>query len=184
MNSIIKDWSDLIRRVIAKDRIAQAQFIEDTQKDLFQFCFYLTHNRQFAEDLLHDTYLKGFESLASLKNSNSLLSWLKQIARFLYLDYVKSAAFRNEVQSDTDLELAIDESADKKNKQIDVLKILGKLDEADRTVLILIDIQGCDYEETASILQVPVGTVKSRLFRAREKFSSFYNGTKRRTSSS
>lgn len=172
------NWSDLVNKMKAKDPVALAQFIDQTQKELFQFCLYLTHNRQFAEDILHDTYLKGFDSLASLKNPNSILGWLKQIARFLYFDYLKSAAFRNEIHDDYDIGFAAEQSVDENNARLDVFKILQKLEEADRTLLLVIDIQGCSYQEAALILDVPLGTVKSRLNRAREKFSDFYDGTK------
>ena len=112
------DWSDLVRRMKANDRTARSQFIDDTQKDLFQFCFYLTRDRQSAEDILHDTYLKAFKSLESLKNPNSVVSWMKQMARFLYLDYLKSAAVRNEIQSATALDHASGDSEDKSNQQL------------------------------------------------------------------
>lgn len=175
------DWSDLVTRMKANDRNARSQFIDDTQKDLFQFCFYLTRDRQSAEDILHDTYLKAFKSLESLKNPNSVVSWMKQMARFLYLDYLKSAAVRNEIQSAATLDHASEDSEDKSNQQLDVTNILAQLEETDRTLLVLIDIQESSYEEAALILQIPVGTVKSRLFRAREKFSFLYDGTKRGT---
>ena len=178
------NWTDLLKRLKANEQLAFSEFIDHTQKSLFQFCLHLAQNKQFAEDILHDTYLKAFASFSTLKNPDSIMAWLKQIARFLFLDYVKSAAHKNEIHieawAEHDQRLTVDKSAE----QIDVLKILNQMSEEDRSVLILIDIQECSYDEASITLKIPEGTVKSRLFRAREKFSFLYEGTKKLSKSS
>lgn len=178
------NWGDLIKRINDDDAAALSELVDHTQKNLFQFCLLLTRNKQFAEDILHDTYIKAFSSIFSLKNPDAIIAWLKQIARFLYLDYIKSSAYKNEVHTESWESLDLRETDDKTGLQMDVLKILNQLSEEDRTLLILVDIQGNSYVEAALTLKIPEGTVKSRLFRAREKFSSLYDGTKKQHKSS
>ncbi len=178
------NWDNLVQRMKSSDEKAFSELIDLTQAQLFKFCLHLTHNKQFAEDIMHDTYLKAIGSISTLKNPEALRAWLKQIARFLFLDYVKSAAYKNEVHTDVWEEFDLRETDQKSGLQLDVLKILNQLSEEDRTILVLIDIQECSYEETALTLKIPEGTVKSRLFRAREKFSLLFEGTKKSHKSS
>ena len=178
------NWSEIVKRIKSEDPSSFSELIDLTQKNLFQFCLLLTRNKQFAEDILHDTYLKSFSSISSLKNPEAMMAWLKQVARNLYLDYVKSAAHKNEIHSEDWESFDLRATDDKTGLQMDVLKILNQLSEEDRTLLILVDIQECSYEEVALSLKTPEGTVKSRLFRAREKFSLLFDGTKREHRSS
>ena len=184
MDTSKTNWTVLVKRIRSEEPESFSELIDATQKNLFQFCLLLTRNKQFAEDILHDTYLKSFSSISSLKNPDAMMAWLKQIARNLYLDYVKSASHKNEIHSDDWESKDLRSAEDKTGLQMDVLKILNQLSEEDRTLLILVDIQECSYEETALALKIPEGTVKSRLFRAREKFSLLFDGTKREPKSS
>jgi RNA polymerase sigma-70 factor (ECF subfamily) len=178
------NWNELIQKMQSSDEVAFSEFIDVTQKNLFQFCLHLTQSKQFAEDILHDTYLKAFASIATLKNPDVVMAWLKQIARFIFLDYVKSAAHKNEVYTEHWAEFDTRRSEDQNGLKRDVFKILNLMSEEDRSILVLIDIQECSYEEAAITLKIPEGTVKSRLFRAREKFSFHYDGTKKASKSS
>ena len=115
-----------------------------------------------------------------LKNRDQFVAWIKKIARNLYLDYLKSAQTRNQVLVEDYDSVGLDQSVEISDSQLDTFKILNLLSEEDRTILVLIDIQECSYSETAQILEIPEGTVKSKLSRARDKFSDIYmkqNGT-------
>lgn len=173
------DAADLVEKVLNKKDGATHEFVLKTQKDLFQFCFHLAKNRQLAEDITHDTYLKAFSSLDQLKNPQVLLAWLKSIARFLFLDFIKSSAQSKkhislddiEAESDAAFSVAAGCNAD----QMTAMQILQLLSEEDRTILILIDIQENSYQDVAVALKIAEGTVKSRLSRARDKFAHLYN---------
>jgi RNA polymerase sigma-70 factor (ECF subfamily) len=177
---------ELIKRAVQKDSEAISELIEVSQKSLFTFCFFLTKNKQLAEDLTHDTFLRALTSLAQLKNPEAYLGWLKQIARSLYLDFLKSAAQSQPHISSDDLD-AEDLSTMGLGliaEQMTTLNVLQKLSEEERSILILADIQEYSYSEIAEILKVREGTVKSRLFRARESFAKIFNGTNRVAESS
>lgn len=174
------DWSSLVARVLAGDKAAVTTLIEQAQNPVFVFCFHLAKNRQLAEDLTHDALLKSLASLAQLQKHGSYLAWTKTIARSLFLDYLKSAenakAHLQFEDMGDDESMAEDPSVSV--EQIHAQRTLQQLEENDRAILILIDIQEASYEEAAEIMGLPIGTVKSKLSRARDKFSALYDGTK------
>lgn len=175
------DFAKIIKAVLAGERTASEELILSTQSQLYGFCFHLTKNRQTAEDLTHDTYIKAFSSLKSLKEAALLVAWLKKIARNLHLDYLKSAGNKNQVFVEDYEGLMTHDQNEISSNQIDTLKILNMMDEEDRTILVLIDIQECSYAEASQTLEIPEGTVKSRLSRARDKFSELYGSKKNGT---
>lgn len=178
------DWKNIITRARAGENAAISLLIDQTQKNLFQFCYHLVRNKQLAEDILHDTYLKALSNLHQLKNEEAILGWLKQIARSQFLDLVKSSAYKNEIFTESWSEIDHRSVGFDQNVQMDVMKILSQMSEEDRLILVLIDIQESSYEEASIVLNLAEGTVKSRLFRAREKFSILFEGTKKQVRSS
>jgi RNA polymerase sigma-70 factor, ECF subfamily len=185
--SIQTDYASLIKRVLAGEKPAVEQLVIAAQPALFLFCFHLTHNRQLAEDLTHDSLLKALNSIKDLKNREQFKAWLKKIARNLYLDYLKSAQTRHQVLVEDYDNVGLEQGVEISDSQLDTFKILNSLPEEDRSILVLIDIQECSYTEAAQILEIPEGTVKSRLSRARDKFSDIYlrqNGTNNKAQSS
>jgi RNA polymerase sigma-70 factor (ECF subfamily) len=174
-------WSSLVAGVLDKNSEATHDLIERSRKPLFTFCFHLTHNKQLAEDLTHDAFIKALTSLHQLREPEAFPAWLKKIARSLFLDLKKSAAQSKqhldwESLNPKDLNSLQIEHSDP--DQMAALQVLHRLDVDDRLILILIDIQECSYQEASETLEIPVGTIKSRLFRAREKFLSAFEGTK------
>ena len=166
-----------------KDVEACNQLVALTQQSLYVFCFYLTRSKPAAEDLTHDTYLKGFLVLDQLKEPSALLPWLKTIARHLFLDQKRAAPESQQILSLEDLrpkELSQNETgASDLVDQLAAYQALQQLEESDRSLLVLIEVQGQSYSEVAQILEIPEGTVKSRLNRARQKFSLIFHGTKK-----
>ncbi|MEQ1722406.1 MAG: RNA polymerase sigma factor [Pseudobdellovibrio sp.] len=182
------DLSELIKNAIAGHGASQEQLILETQKPLYTFCLHLTKNKQIAEDLVNDTYLKALTSLKDLKDASLFLPWLKKIARNLHLDFVKSAPQKNQVLVEDYEFLDLTQGQEISTSQIDTFKLLSSMDEDDRMILVLVDIQDYSYSETAQILEIAEGTVKSRLSRARDKFADLYlqkkDGTKNSSRSS
>lgn len=173
------NFSEIIKRVLAGDKLANEKLVVATQQNLFTFCFHLTRNKQLSEDLTHDAFMKAFTSLKDLKNHEQFPAWLKKIARNLYLDYLKSAQTKNQVLVEDYNDLILQPSDEISDSQIDTMKILNLLDEEDRTILVLVDMQECSYGEASQILEIPEGTVKSRLSRARDKFADLYTSSKK-----
>jgi RNA polymerase sigma-70 factor (ECF subfamily) len=173
-------WRSLVQAALQNDSKAINELVLQSQSSLFTFCFYLTKNRQLAEDLTHDSLLRALGNLKQLKNPDAFIGWVKQIARFQYLDYLKAA---ENARTHVDAEDASERGELRVEpgvtvEQIATLQVLHRLSEEDRAVLILSDIEEYGHAEVAEILKIPEGTVKSRLSRARVRFAEIFIGTK------
>lgn len=151
------------------------EIIDLHQLEIFRLCFFLTHNKAMAEDLTQETFLKGLEKAEQLRDHETALPWLKSIARSLFLDYKKSARVSKNHTSLQDLDESSLLSLPKTENQIAAFEALAKVSDEERFILVLIDIQESSYEEAALILGCPIGTVKSKLSRARQAFSEVYS---------
>ena len=136
-------------------------------------------NTHDAEDAAQDTFIKAYQNLKKFKPEASLYTWLYRIAVNTCLDYKKrplwESLFRKAGEDkEYILEPLADEPSPEKlyeSNQLGLVlrKSLGKLSLKLRTVIILKQIEGLSYEEIADILGISIGTVKSRISRARDE---------------
>lgn len=163
------------------DVIAFEQIYERTRSLIFHTVFQMTGSQQQAEDILHDTYVRAFEHRHSFRQSSSISTWIHKIAvnhtlNFLQR-YKKQHTFMlshiNETE-DTTGHVVI-----KKEESHLVRIILNKIKPDFRVCIILKDIEEKSYEEIAEILDISVGTVKSRLNRGRSQFNKIVNTMKK-----
>ncbi|PKQ69991.1 MULTISPECIES: sigma-70 family RNA polymerase sigma factor [Raineya] len=149
---------------------------------MYNFAFRLTLDEDDANDLVQDTYLKAFRFIDSFEKGTNAKAWLFRILKNSFINdfrrkskqpskvdyqevetYYNSEEFEPEIEATTDLrnetvqELIGDE----------VANAINSLDVDFRIAIILCDIEGFTYEEMAKILDIPIGTVRSRLHRAR-----------------
>jgi len=132
-----------------------------------------------ACDATQDAYVRAYASLRTFRGNSTFSTWLYRIVVNVSLDLLRrrarapeplTAAFDEEEPREIEV---VDHSADpqrdveRRERQAVVLKALQRMSEDHRTVLVLFDLNGLAYEEIAEVLQVPLGTVKSRLNRAR-----------------
>lgn len=149
---------------------------------LWRFALRLAGDRHDAEDLLQRTCLRALERRHQLRPGTSPLSWMFSIAHSVWLNEVRSRQIRNHASmqwNENLLETLADTSApdpetDALHRQI--LGAVGRLPDAQRAVMLLVAVEGLSYREAAEALEVPIGTIMSRLARARltigEAFSS------------
>lgn len=148
---------------------------------MYNFAFRLTTDEDDANDLVQDTYLKAFRFISSFEQGTNAKAWLFRILKNSFInDYRKKSkqpakVDYQEVETTYNSEDAADTShtvdlrADAVQDMIgdEVANALNSLPVDFRTVIILCDIEGFTYEEMAKILDIPIGTVRSRLHRAR-----------------
>jgi len=163
--------------------------VKKYQKQMFQTAFRITNNKEDARDAVQDAFVSAFKSIKKFEGSSIFKTWITTIVMNMSKNQVSkrmSKLNRNTVSFDdykeTDdgeikLNFAVDNvSAHQKmeRKQIceQVQWCISRIDLAFRDVLVLRDIQGFAYAEIASILKIPVGTVKSKLSRARDGLKS------------
>lgn len=175
----------LIEAYKAGDQGAADQLVDLVQDKLSQFCIYLSGDRHLAEDLCHDALIRALTSIDQLQNADVFLAWVKKIARNLFLDFKKAAAqSKVHVTAEDSIEVEQLEGVGLSDDQLDAAKTLQKMSEADRTLLILIEVQGLSYQEAAEVLETKEGTIKSRLSRAKQKFVEIYGTISQDESSS
>ena len=151
------------------DPLAAAALVRATQSDVWRLCAALG-DRQSADDLAQETYLRAFAALHRFEGRSSVRTWLLAIARRVCADAVRTRRRRpfSLVRDDTELEtLARDDSADRVGEGAVVSDLLDRLDADRREAFVLTQLLGLSYAEAAAVAGCPVGTVRSRVARAR-----------------
>jgi RNA polymerase sigma-70 factor, ECF subfamily len=134
----------------------------------------LTRDRNRADDLVQDTIVRGLAKSHLWQPGTDLRAWLFTIMHNQYVNDIRRAA-REQVPIDVDLVASTlpattDPSASRQLSELD--HALGRLSKGQREVVLLVGLEGMSYDEAAKILRVPIGTIRSRLGRAREALRS------------
>lgn len=168
--------TDLALRAGRGDRRALTEFIRATHGDVWRLLAHLG-NTDVADDLTQETYLRVMRALPRFAANSSARTWLLAIARRVWVDNVRHDMARPR-KSSTEYEDAARSQATPGASEtawsewLDVREQIAKLPEERREALILTQILGYAYEETAKITGVRVGTVRSRVARARRDLLS------------
>ncbi len=175
---ILKDIL-LIEKFKKGDESVFDRLVLKYQDKLYNLCRHMLGNADDAEDAAQDTFIKAYRNLSNFRPEVSFYTWLYRIAVNTCLDYRKRPFFESLFRKSDEgeryyLETASDEPSPEKlyeSKQLGLAlsKSLGKLSLKLRTVIILKEIEDLSYEEMAEVLDISIGTVKSRLSRAREE---------------
>lgn len=146
---------------------------------LYNAAVRLTGNDHDAEDLVQETYLHAFEHADQLKNLAACKAWLFRIMRNRFISLHRTARARPElVLVEGELEklpaaeeaaLQLERAAIARMSRPAIAKALARLPQEMRTAVTMCDIEGFSYLEIAEIIPCPVGTVRSRIARAREQ---------------
>jgi RNA polymerase sigma-70 factor, ECF subfamily len=140
---------------------------------LWRFALRLTRHQGDAEDLVQRSYVRALERRHQWQVGTSLLSWVFAIMHSIWMNELRSAQRRREGSLGADQEfddvIEPSSSADPEYKLMckQVIQAVSELPEAQRIVMTLVAVEGLSYKEAADVLDVPLGTVMSRLARAR-----------------
>lgn len=163
---------ELARRAVAGDREAQAEIVRRYQRPVLGLCFNLVGPAD-AEDLAQDALFRVLTRLDSFSGASSLGTWIYRLTTNLCLTHLRRRK-RSPVQtgpiSDSpgqDRELGPGSGVQTGEALSRVRAALTDLPDDQRAILILRDVRGLEYEQLAEVLEIPIGTVRSRLFRAR-----------------
>ena len=153
------------------DPLAAAALVRATQPDVWRLCAALG-DRGSADDLTQETYLRAFGSLHRFEHRSSVHTWLLAIARRVCADAVRSRRRRliGLVRDDADLETFVHRNrapADAVAEGAAVADLLARLDPDRREAFVLTQLVGLPYAEAAEVAGCPVGTIRSRVARAR-----------------
>lgn len=152
--------------------------VERTTAALFRVALRTLDDRAEAEDIVQDSYAKAWQSMGTLREPGAVLGWLARITQNLARDRLRSRKVRPTTSLDDDERDTIaarlcsadpgadDVASDKQTSQF-VHEVLSTLKDKHRVVLLLKEVDGMTAEEIGALLQIPTGTVESRLVRAR-----------------
>jgi len=173
------DDIDLINRCRGGDRAAYAEIVLCYQDRIYNLCAHLLGNRAEAEDMAQATFLKAYRNLEKFQPRSALYTWLYRIAVNTCLDHLRRPFFesifrRSASGEETRLDHpsampSPEENMENQQLQTAILQALGKLSPKLRAVIVLKEIEGLAYEEIATTLEISLGTVKSRISRARRE---------------
>ena len=151
----------------AGDPLAAASLVRATQSDVWRLCAALG-DRQSADDLTQETYLRAFAALHRFEGRSSLRTWLLSIARRVCADALRSRRRRlTLVRTSSVAGLEVSDGADRVAEQAAVTDLLRRLDRERREAFVLTQLLGLSYAEAAEVAGCPVGTIRSRVARAR-----------------
>lgn len=165
-----EELENYVRRTREGDERAFEALISQTKDRLFRFLLFLTSDIQLANDLCQDTYLYAFEHIKKLREPLAFPRWLCLIAKNRFLDQRRSPKNRTHYPIENLDRFGVSQQAEDPVLVIQTQKALSQLEEKDRCVLLLIDLEGYSYAETANIIGVSENAVRSRLHRARMAF--------------
>ncbi|MDO5498578.1 MAG: sigma-70 family RNA polymerase sigma factor [Propionibacteriaceae bacterium] len=147
----------------AGDRPALGEFIRFTQDDVWRFLAHLA-GQDAADDLTQETYLRAMDALPSFRGESSARTWLLAIARRTAADRFRREAARPARAS---AEAADRLTVPDASARVEIERMLASLDPVRREALVLTQLVGFSYAEAADITGVAVGTIRSRVARAR-----------------
>lgn len=172
----------IVRKVLGGDANAFETLVLEYEKNVYNIALRMTGNSEDAADMTQEAFIKAYNSLQSFRGDSKFSVWLYRIVSNVCLDFLRSKNRRPTVSlsvedddgEDAQLDVA-DESQspelllDRKLTRDSVRRGLDSLPPDYRQILLLREIQGLSYDEIAQALSLEVGTVKSRIFRARKR---------------
>ncbi|NMO34632.1 sigma-70 family RNA polymerase sigma factor [Streptomyces sp. GMY01] len=153
------------------DPDAADHFVRALHGDVLRYVTYLSGDPQAAHDLTQDTFVRAFGSLHRYEGRASARTWLLAIARRAVADSIRRAATRPRTADAVDWRTAVENSRPHGlpgfEEGVALLDLLGNLSGERRVAFLLTQVVGLSYEEAAGCVGCPVGTVRSRVSRAR-----------------
>lgn len=177
--------AELVSRAKKGDTAAFDELVGQYSRRVANIAYSLLSDREDALDAAQEVFVRVYKSLGTFRGESTVSTWIFRITRNVCTDFLRKR--RGGVQSLDDgeddepkMEIADDsqspERVAERNEKIRAVRnAISRLEENQREVITLYDINGLSYDEIAEVLRCPVGTVKSRLYRARETLRKILN---------
>ena len=174
--------AELVRRVQARDQMAFREIVERYQSKVFSIICGILRNHNDAEDIAQQVFSKIYFSIGNFDFRSSLLTWIYKITVNECYDYlrkrrVRKVIYESDFSEEEALRMAKSEAAVDRRPTVEndlarrdlVVKLLSKVSEEDRSLLLLKEVEGHSVEELATMTGMNQNTIKVKLFRARQK---------------
>ncbi|HOC55302.1 MAG TPA: sigma-70 family RNA polymerase sigma factor [Verrucomicrobiota bacterium] len=177
---------DLVKRARRGDLTAYDELVRRYQERIYATIYHMTSNHEDANDLAQETFIKAFQVLRSFRGGSSFYTWVYRIAVNKTINFLKQRKNKAQMSLDDldfnaehnpDLVALISEKTPRREASLSELQeklnaAMQKLSESHRLVVTLHDVQGLSHEEIAKIMNSNIGTVRSRLFYARQQLQA------------
>jgi RNA polymerase sigma-70 factor (ECF subfamily) len=178
---------ELVKRAKKGDLAAYDDLVRRYQERIYATIYHMTSNHEDANDLAQEAFIKAFQALRSFKGGSSFYTWVYRIAVNKTINFLKQRKQRTlmslddldfNAEHDPDLVALISDKTPRREAGLAELQeklnaAMQKLSEPHRLVVTLHDVQGLSHEEIAEIMDCNVGTVRSRLFYARQQLQAY-----------
>ena len=178
---------DLVKRARRGDLAAYDDLVRRYQERIYATVYHMTANHEDANDLAQEAFIKAYQALRSFKGGSSFYTWVYRIAVNKTINFLKQRKNRAQMslddldfnaEHDPDLVALISDKTPRREVALAELQeklnaAMQKLSEPHRLAVTLHDVQGMSHEEIAKIMECNVGTVRSRLFYARQQLQAY-----------
>ena len=181
------DETALVDRARRGDLAAYDDLVRRYQERVYATIYHMTSNHEDANDLAQEAFIKAFQALKSFKGGSSFYTWVYRIAVNKTINFLKQRKNKAQMslndldfnaEHDPDLVALISEKTPRREINLSELQeklngAMQKLSEPHRLVVTLHDVQGLSHDEIAKIMDCNIGTVRSRLFYARQQLQAY-----------
>ena len=179
---------ELVKRAQKGDLAAYDDLVRRYQERIYATIYHMTSNHEDANDLAQEAFIKAFQVLKTFKGGSSFYTWVYRIAVNKTINFLKQRRNRTSqlslndldfnAEHDPDLMALISDKTPRREAGLTELQeklneAMQKLSETHRLVVTLHDVQGLAHEEIAEIMDTNIGTVRSRLFYARQQLQGY-----------
>jgi RNA polymerase sigma factor (sigma-70 family) len=182
-----EDEGKLVKRAKAGDLDAYDQLVRRYQERIYATIYHMTANHEDANDLAQEAFIKAYQALKSFKGDSSFFTWVYRIAVNKTINFLKQRKNKAHLslndldlnaEHDPDLIALISERTPRREVNLTELQhklneAMRKLSDVHRLVVALHDVQGLSHEEISKIMDCNTGTVRSRLFYARQQLQAY-----------
>jgi RNA polymerase sigma factor (sigma-70 family) len=178
---------DLVRRAREGDMGAYDDLVRRYQERIYATVYHMTSNHEDASDLAQESFIKAYQALKSFKGGSSFYTWIYRIAVNKTINFLKQRKNRSHMslndldfnaEHDPDMVALVSDKTPRRDAGLAELQeklnaAMLKLSDDHRLVVTLHDVQGLSHEEIAKIMDCNIGTVRSRLFYARQQLQAY-----------
>ena len=179
--------TELVRKARHGDLESYDELVRRYQERIYATIYHMTSNHEDANDLAQEAFIKAFHALKSFKGGSSFYTWVYRIAVNKTINFLKQRKNKAQMslddldfnaEHDPDLVALISDKTPRREVNLAELQeklngAMQKLSEPHRLVVTLHDVQGLSHEEIAKIMDCNIGTVRSRLFYARQQLQAY-----------
>ena len=178
---------ELVKRARRGDLPAYDELVRRYQERIYATVYHMTSNHEDANDLAQEAFIKAYHALKSFKGDSSFYTWVYRIAVNRTINFLKRRKNRNHyslddidgnIQTDPDFVELMSHMTPRREVELNELQeklneALQKLSEPHRAVVIMHDVQGMTHADIAKVMKCSEGTVRSRLFYARQQLQAY-----------